>query len=670
MSSLRPEEDKLHSLGREAIRWKNLFIGGINANETVEINVLGSSNNALNIVTGSISVQNGNILITDKSNNNEIVNVLDKLKSLEGSVQNATNASNADKLDNLDSLDFVRSTGNVAQNITGIKSFKDTNNFNILRVTGSIDEIDTLNVPNIAWINNKLSTITISNATSMSAGKVQLANSIDIISGTDVKNSNPLVVQPSFLSSSLLQTKNYLLDEINNALLGQLSYKGALDFSAGSLTNSLNSLYTSVKDDFWYVKKEGTITVELIPITFSVGDIIIFKSNGANPLTNSMFDIIPNVTLDQISFQYIKDKLIIGENPVLDYFAKGLSSNTLVDINTVNNQTPTYLNSNNLLKNFGSNSSISNSSYDFKLSTSHLVPNINITSTPPSGDDLNKSLNINSLSTYITNHLSIDLLKDVTISSPSNSQVLQYNNGQWTNQTLNITTALSGLSDVTLTSPQDNQILKYSSSSGKWINANNDATVDLTPYATKAGNNVFTGANQFDKEIISTLTFFPTNISDYNTTNSIYRSSLNKFDKTCVTTEWVYRSNLSKVFVNSITGQFDIDSYLKQQYSTYDDVTDNYSIFHDLLLVLTGSSLQSSQDVILPSYLRFNSTNTYKTGFSIKIKLLNSPTYSIFIKPQNLQRIDGISNNSIELNEYSSLTFTVSGDPSLGWIVS
>ena len=669
MSSLRPEEDKLHSLGRQDKRWKNLFIGGIDANETINLNISDPSTNALNIIQGSVSILNGDLLIKDNLvNPNQTINVLEKLKNLETSVQNANNAANADKLDNLDSTDFVRSTGNVPQNITGIKDFKDSINFNNLFVTGTIDQSpsNTNIVPNVAWINNKLNTITINNASESEAGKVELATNAEAEAGTNLNGSSPLVIRPSQLKQAVDTLNNRITDE----LIGQLNYRGALDFSFQNNSASLTSLQSSLQDDFWYVKVAGSIIVESQTISLLIGDIIIFKQDADDPLLLSMFDIIPNTSIDQITFNLIKSKLTTGENPTFDYFAKGLTSNKLIDINTINNQSPTYLTSNDFLKTSGSNSSVSNSNYDFSLSTSHLVPNINITVNPPTGNDLNKSLNINSLNSYISNHLILDNLKDVLISNLTNNQFLQYSNGTWKNQTLNITTTLSSLTDVTISNIQDNQVLTYSTSAQKWINSNNNSSIDLTPYARKDTNNSFTGANIFSKEITTTLTFFPTNLIDYNTTSPIYNNSLNRFNNTVVTSEWIHRNSLTNVFIYPITSNIDINTYLKTQNPSYDDSTDNYSIYNDLLFVINGTSLQNNQNVILPDYFRSVNTSTFKTGFSIKIKLLNSPTYSIFIIPQTGQRIDGILNNQIEMTDYSSLTFTVSGNSSFGWIVS
>ena len=70
---------------------------------------------------------------------------------------------------------------------------------------------------------------------------------------------------------------------------------------------------------------------------------------------------------------------------------------------------------------------------------------------------------------------SIDDLTDVSITTPSNNQVLTYdsNSGEWKNANAQAgATSLNGLTDVTITSATDGQVLTYDSNSGEWVNAN------------------------------------------------------------------------------------------------------------------------------------------------------------------------------------------------------
>ena len=68
--------------------------------------------------------------------------------------------------------------------------------------------------------------------------------------------------------------------------------------------------------------------------------------------------------------------------------------------------------------------------------------------------------------------LGLDNLTDVTINTPTDGQVLQYNatSIKWENATIQTVVALSGLTDVLLTSPSANQFLMYDVVTGKWIN--------------------------------------------------------------------------------------------------------------------------------------------------------------------------------------------------------
>jgi hypothetical protein len=101
-------------------------------------------------------------------------------------------------------------------------------------------------------------------------------------------------------------------------------------------------------------------------------------------------------------------------------------------------------------------------------------------------------------------------LSDVTLASPANSQVLQYNGTRWINTTLppGITT-LAGLTDVQLSSPSSTQILKYNGT--KWANgavaySEITGTPTLAPVAT-AGT-------------FTSLTGKPTNLAGYGITDA------------------------------------------------------------------------------------------------------------------------------------------------------
>lgn len=74
-------------------------------------------------------------------------------------------------------------------------------------------------------------------------------------------------------------------------------------------------------------------------------------------------------------------------------------------------------------------------------------------------------------------------LNDVTVSEPSNGQILLYNStsGKWENSNFTQTSALNDLTDVTISSQTNGQILVYDSSSNKWKNT----ALPTTNYNTK-----------------------------------------------------------------------------------------------------------------------------------------------------------------------------------------
>ena len=74
-------------------------------------------------------------------------------------------------------------------------------------------------------------------------------------------------------------------------------------------------------------------------------------------------------------------------------------------------------------------------------------------------------------------------LPDVSISSPSSGQVLEWNGTAWINTTLTFSTALSGLTDVTISSPSSGQVLEWNGSD--WVNAAGGGGGFPNPMTTK-----------------------------------------------------------------------------------------------------------------------------------------------------------------------------------------
>lgn len=65
----------------------------------------------------------------------------------------------------------------------------------------------------------------------------------------------------------------------------------------------------------------------------------------------------------------------------------------------------------------------------------------------------------------------LDDLNDVTITTPSNNQVLTYDNGEWVNANAQGgPTSLDNLTNVDITTPSDGQFLKYDAANQEWVN--------------------------------------------------------------------------------------------------------------------------------------------------------------------------------------------------------
>lgn len=67
--------------------------------------------------------------------------------------------------------------------------------------------------------------------------------------------------------------------------------------------------------------------------------------------------------------------------------------------------------------------------------------------------------------------ISVEEMNDVTISGPTNGQVMVWDNGQWVNE--DPKSRVSRLTDVSLTNLSEGQVLEYDSAIGKWVNKTN-----------------------------------------------------------------------------------------------------------------------------------------------------------------------------------------------------
>jgi len=103
---------------------------------------------------------------------------------------------------------------------------------------------------------------------------------------------------------------------------------------------------------------------------------------------------------------------------------------------------------------------------------------------------------------------SIDDLSNVTFSSVSDDQVLQYNSStsKWENATLNLTSTVTGLTDTSLTSLQNGQYLVYNSSNTTWINR----SLDLSSYITTTDIANYSNTSQMNTAIAASNTAMKT----------------------------------------------------------------------------------------------------------------------------------------------------------------
>ena len=75
----------------------------------------------------------------------------------------------------------------------------------------------------------------------------------------------------------------------------------------------------------------------------------------------------------------------------------------------------------------------------------------------------------------------LDSLTDVTITSPTNGQVLKYNGAGWVNGIDSTTVAsIDDIVDVVITTPTNGQVLKYDTATSKWINGSDAVGDSLT----------------------------------------------------------------------------------------------------------------------------------------------------------------------------------------------
>ena len=707
MSSLRPESNKSHQLGSNNIRWSNLYVGGIDTNEKVKIDPINNSEIALEI-TGSMELKSGDISLFDSNDSNKEYKVLETLLNLSNSNGN------------IDETNLVHISGALPETISNFKYFtgglqlKIQNN-STYKIDGTIlAESNDGTIPTTNWVTNKLSNISIDNATTVKAGKVRLAIPLQIASGIDIAGGGePVVVQPSQLSGSISNAITQLKSELASGLI----YKGAIEIIDNNGTNVIypNTITGSLQGDFYYIKTGGVISSStgivdlndnIVETTFIEGDIVVFKDDATDPLLIDQFDIIQN----SFSFEQIKN-LLENNNNTTNYIAKYLYSEGIID----NNDPPNLYTIDKFIKTTGENISIiddegNNPTYDFSVADHFYVPSLTFDpNTPPTIDERKNALNINSLEDYFEDRVSINILKDVQTVDPfipTNGQVLTYITGvnndinKWVPQTLNISTNLKQLSDVSIIETetagretlQDGQVLLYSSSLGKWVNS---AKVTMTgvAYASASNNtttqtflqnNLFTSGVQNTHYNINDITNNPatTYVLQFPLANSNLdintpiTSTINKIlyltnKKDIPSIEWVNRKQLKKVISYTLNSDLDLQS---KYITDFKYSNSNFAQYNDFIWNIRPISNSSSYNITLPDIYIENINTSYsngifKTGFTVTIKnipndivaaKLNPENFVINIKPKTGQYIDFELDEIIKIVPFSSVTFVVS----------
>lgn len=683
MSSLRPESNKVHSLGTDSIRWKKLSVGGINANEQVIIDNI-TDDFAL-IVTGSMSLKEGDISLWD---NNTEYKVLETLLDLSAGA-------------NIDETNLVHKSG--AETISGFKTFTGgiqlTKSSNVtFKIAG--DDLDPTSndgtIPTTKWVNDKISGVTIANATTTSSGKVRLATSSDMNgNGTNLdSDENPIVVQPS-----------QVISKVNTAvqgIVGGLIYKGSIDIVNGQI--SQNSITSSLTGDFWYVKTGGTVSISNgstnQDVVFNVGNIIIFKLDATNPILTTQFDVIQN----SLTFEQIKGTLETGNTGNVEYYANSLYSKGIIGATSSDKYDYQKI-----LLSTGSNTSEVGSTYDFSNSDM-TVKTLSFDTPEATGTQKNLVLNVNSLENYLENNLSIDKLKDVETTNayvPSHGQFLMWSNDpngdpsslqKWIPQTLpTITTTLVGLTDTEITNPTDGQALIYDNATSKWKNSSSLSLPSTLAYTSASSppqnfvnENTFTGGLTSTKQLKTTSGQTTTwsgfsdagSLANQYLGNTVYRSilySTSSFGNNIVTTnDWVTRKSLKRTITGQLTANVNLQTTLLSDLYGMDDSKNNYPIFNDFVWIFRPDGI-SPRTISLPNCFNLVAVPAFlKTGFTLNIKNIphgsyltttNPENYIINIAPQTGQSIDGVLDDTIQLVPYSSITFVVSDDTTVGWVI-
>ena len=212
------------------------------------------------------------------------------------------------------------------------------------------------------------------------------------------------------------------------------------------------------------------------------------------------------------------------------------------------------------------------------------------------GDDTLVYDGINS--EWVNTPNTVSNLKDVTVTTPTNNDVLWYYNGVWVN-TPNVNnhmtsklnpheTEFSNLHDATISTPSDQDTVVYDGNSSKWINQPNTVENLKNASVTTPSNGDILTYNNGDWENSDSLA---NHLSD---TNNPHTTTVDNLDDTTITSvqdgdTLVYDSNSSKWINGTPAGG---------AVSTLSDVTLTTPQQNDVLLYDSGSSKWINSDIL------------------------------------------------------------------------
>lgn len=686
MSSLRPESNKIHSLGSDNYRWSKLFVGGIDANESVKITNTNVNEKAL-IITGSMSLKSGgDISLYDSGHNDKEYKVLETLLLL----SNSLNTPNT-----IDETNLLHLSGVLNETISSYKTFSGGLELKLLpnvtyTISGTIDsDSNDGSIATTKWVTDKLAINTISDATQLIAGKVKLASNEQYISGTNFESGSiPLVVQPAYIKQKF--------ESILSQLVNGLNYKGALSITSSSLPDFITGSNTG---DFYYINTSGSVPITgsdlqtTSSIYFDAGNLLVFKKDvTSGSLNTTQFDLIQN----SLNFQSIKNQLVSGNVSEEEYYANSLYSKGLKDVDSNIN----YIHSD-FIKKSGfialdtdGNGINDAASFDFKDSKNFKVPNFTYSTLPAPDDETYYAINLNTIEGAARQKISISSLKDVKAINefaPLHSQVLMWNSGSdsedpviaegWYPSTLTFSSQLKGLTDVDIITDSnpptgrstlsDGHILIYSGTidEGKWITS---ASIPLsTRIAYTSGSstnisgsfqtfftrNIFTNGLDTNSFWVSSSLDTGSDLTDYQgykllpafNTTTLNQSTNGPYLNNRILTlsrlsdvpniEWVTKKSLKRVITKTITNpntNINLLSNATDTNSEYnklklDETIQNFHMFNDFIWIFNINDNAENLTVTLPTYevWPYDMPSALKTGFTLTIKNIPISTWDI-----------------------------------------